>query len=77
MDFQFTLEKEQVKALIEMIEKNRCEGEDKICSQVRTSIKKQYQSQYIESKNTESTTQEDILEHSKAAFGQTFCDNCD
>ena len=46
MKYGFTLDKEQIKALIEMIEKCRCEGEDEICSNLRTSIKNQYKSQY-------------------------------
>ena len=33
-----------------MIETHRCEGESKVCSDVRTSIKKQYQTQYKEAK---------------------------
>jgi len=67
MSYNITLDKEQIKALIEMIEKHRCEGENELCSNLRTSIKNQYQSQY----------REDVIENSKAAFGPNHCDSCD
>tara|TARA_R100000008_G_C3565139_1_gene158680 strand:- start:117 stop:344 length:228 start_codon:yes stop_codon:yes gene_type:complete len=75
MKFGFTLDKEQVKALIEMIETHRCEGESKVCSDVRTSIKKQYQTQYMEAK--EAMNEEDVIDASKIALGPNYCDSCD
>ena len=75
MRYVFTLEKEQIKALIEMVEKCRCEGEDQICVDLRTSIKNQYRSQY--EREQESITDKDILENANAMFGPNHCDDCD
>ena len=75
MKYGFTLEKEQVKALIEMLEKCRCEGEDEICVDLRTSIKHQYKSQY--EREQETMTDEDVLENARAMFGPNHCDDCD
>ena len=75
MKYGFTLEKEQIKALIEMLEKCRCEGEDQICVELRTSIKNQYKSQY--EREQESMTDTDILKNASAMFGPNYCDDCD
>lgn len=75
MKYGFTLEKEQIKALIEMLEKCRCEGEDQICVELRTSIKNQYKSQY--GREQESMTDKDILKNASAMFGPNYCDDCD
>ena len=75
MKYGFTLEKEQIKALIEMVEKCRCEGEDQICVQLRTSLKNQYKSQY--EREQESMTDTDILKNASAMFGPNYCDDCD
>tara|TARA_R100000656_G_scaffold104247_2_gene76487 strand:- start:3208 stop:3435 length:228 start_codon:yes stop_codon:yes gene_type:complete len=75
MKYGFTLGKEQIKALIEMLEKCRCEGEDQICVDLRTSVKEQYKSQY--QREQESMTDKDILENASAMFGQSHCDDCD
>ena len=80
MKYVFTLEKEQIKALIEMVEKCRCEGEDQICVDLRTSIKNQYKSQYEEHQNQEvhrSMSDKDILDNANAMFGPNHCDDCD
>ena len=77
MSYNITLDKEQIKALIEMIEKHRCEGENELCSNLRTSIKNQYQSQYREEQEDNSMTEEEVIDNSKAAFGPNRCDDCD
>ena len=77
MSYNITLDKEQIKALIEMIEKHRCEGENELCSNLRTSIKNQYQSQYREEQEDNSMTEEEVIDNSKAAFGPNHCDSCD
>ena len=58
-----------------MVEKCRCEGEDQICVDLRTSIKNQYRSQY--EREQESITDKDILENANAMFGPNHCDDCD
>lgn len=78
MDYLIKLDEEQLMALIEMIEKHRCEGEEKLCSQVRTSIKSQFQSQYKEKEQSVSVPDEDdMLEAAKQTMGPNYCDNCD
>tara|TARA_B100000131_G_scaffold315737_1_gene354668 strand:+ start:1939 stop:2172 length:234 start_codon:yes stop_codon:yes gene_type:complete len=77
MDYLIKLDEEQLMALIEMIEKNRCEGEEEVCSQVRTSIKSQFQSQYKEKEQIVSVDSEDVLERAKQTMGPNYCDNCD
>ena len=75
MEFGFKLDKEQVKALIELIEQHRCEGESNICSDLRSSIKKQYKEQYEAQKETMS--EEEFLDNAKSMFGPNYCDSCD
>ena len=75
MKYGFTLDKEQIKALIEMIEKCRCEGENQICFDLRTSIKNQYKSQY--GREQETKTDKDVLDNARAMFGPNHCDDCD
>jgi hypothetical protein len=75
MKYGFTLDKEQIKALIEMIEKCRCEGENQICVDLRTSIKNQYRSQYEREQGA--ITDKEILENASAMFGPNHCDDCD
>jgi len=75
MKYNFSLDKEQVKTLIEMIEQNRCEGESQICSDLRTSIKNQYKNQYRDEQD--SMSEKDIIENATSMFGSGHCDNCD
>jgi len=76
MEYQFRLDKDHIKALIEMIEKHRCEGENKICVDLRTSIKNQYKEQY-QKKEEGSITDKDILKNAVSMYGPNHCDNCD
>tara|TARA_R100000458_G_C8106274_1_gene130919 strand:+ start:58 stop:288 length:231 start_codon:yes stop_codon:yes gene_type:complete len=76
MNYSFTLEKEQAKALIELIEKNRCEGENQLCVELRKSIKSQYYQQYKENQKDETMSEEDIVENAKSYLGN-FCDHCE
>jgi|GEM_PF-3297445 hypothetical protein len=59
-----------------MIEKHRCEGENQICIDLRTSIKNQYKEQY-QKKEEDSISDKDILENAVAMYGPSHCDNCD
>jgi len=77
MEYNIKLDEEQFKALIEMIEKHRCEGEDGICSSVRTSVKSQFQEQYKGKEEKPTIDADDILGASKRALGPGYCDNCD
>ena len=80
MEYQFRLDKDHIKALIEMLEKCRCEGEDQICVELRTSVKNQYKSQYEEYQNQEVhrlMSDEDIVKNASAMFGPNYCDDCD
>ena len=80
MKYGFKLEQGQVKTLIEMLERCRCEGEDQICVDLRTSVKNQYKSQYEEHQNQEvhrSMNDIDILDNVNAMFGPNHCDDCD
>tara|TARA_R100000008_G_scaffold82913_1_gene67678 strand:+ start:613 stop:846 length:234 start_codon:yes stop_codon:yes gene_type:complete len=77
MDYLIKLDEEQLMALIEMIEKHRCEGEEKVCSQVRTSVKSQFQSQYKEQSVKRAVDSDDMLEAAKQIMGSNYCDNCD
>tara|TARA_R100000458_G_C8270445_1_gene245209 strand:- start:9 stop:236 length:228 start_codon:yes stop_codon:yes gene_type:complete len=75
MKYSFTLDKEQVKALIEMIEQHRCEGESQLCTDLRTSIKNQYKEQYRNEKD--SITEDEFVEYAQTMLGPKRCDNCD
>jgi len=77
MEYNIKLDEEQFKALIEMIEKHRCEGEDGICSSVRTSVKSQFQEQYKGKEEKVTIDADDILGAAKRALGPGYCDNCD
>jgi len=64
-------------SLIEMIEKHRCEGEDDICSNVRTSVKAQFQNQFMEKEEQATVEADDILDAAKKTLGPGYCDNCE
>jgi len=64
-------------ALIEMIEKHRCEGEEDLCSLVRTSVKAQFQEQFMGKENQLTVEEEDVLDAAKKTLGPGYCDNCD
>tara|TARA_R110000824_G_scaffold222606_1_gene410307 strand:- start:12999 stop:13232 length:234 start_codon:yes stop_codon:yes gene_type:complete len=75
--YTISLEEEQVMSLIEMIEQHRCEGEQELCSSVRTSVKSQFQSQFQEHEEEIIIEVDDILESAKKTLGPGYCDNCD
>ena len=77
MKYNFSLDKEQVKTLIEMIEQNRCEGESQICSDLRTSIKSQFQAQFKSHEEQVNLEVDDLLSAAKKTLGPGYCDNCD
>jgi hypothetical protein len=77
MKYTISLEEEQVMSLIEMIEQHRCEGEEELCSSVRTSVKSQFQSQFQEKEEEVTLDVEDILEATKKTLGPGYCDNCE
>ena len=78
MEYLIKLDEEQLMSLIEMIEQHRCEGEDEICSNLRTSIKSQFQSQFLKKEDGEIKLEEDdILEATKKTLGPGYCDDCE
>ena len=77
MMYNIKLDEEQFMALIEMIEKHRCEGEEDLCSLVRTSVKAQFQEQFMEKENELTVEEEDVLDAAKKTLGPGYCDNCD
>jgi len=77
MKYTISLEEEQVMSLIEMIEQHRCEGEEELCSSVRTSVKSQFQSQFQEKEEEVTLDVEDIVESTKKTLGPGYCDNCE
>jgi len=77
MKYTISLEEEQVMSLIEMIEQHRCEGEEELCSNVRTSVKSQFQSQFQEKEEEVTLGVEDILESTQKTLGPGYCDNCE
>ena len=78
MEYNIKLDEEQFMALIEMIEKHRCEGEEDMCSLVRTSVKAQFQEQFMEKEETTITIgADDVIEAAKKTLGPGYCDNCD
>tara|TARA_R110002167_G_scaffold161814_2_gene358015 strand:+ start:189 stop:419 length:231 start_codon:yes stop_codon:yes gene_type:complete len=72
-----SLDEKQFMSLIEMIEQHRCEGEEELCSSVRTSIKSQFQSQFLEHEEDVTIEADDILRSAKKTLGPGYCDNCD
>jgi len=64
-------------SLIEVIEQHRCEGEEELCSNVRTSIKTQFKSQFKENEEGITLEVDNILESAKKTLGPGYCDNCD
>lgn len=77
MQYNIKLDEEQFMALIEMIEKHRCEGEEDLCSSVRTTIKSQFQSQFLEKEEEITLEVDDILEAAKKTLGPGYCDDCE
>tara|TARA_R100000995_G_C3484510_1_gene126340 strand:+ start:1019 stop:1252 length:234 start_codon:yes stop_codon:yes gene_type:complete len=77
MIYNIKLDEEQFMALIEMIEKHRCEGEEDLCSLVRTSVKAQFQEQFMEKEDAVTVEADDVLEAAKKTLGPGYCDNCD
>jgi hypothetical protein len=77
MIYNIKLDEEQFMALIEMIEKHRCEGEEDLCSLVRTSVKAQFQEQFMEKEDAVTVEDDDVLEAAKKTLGPGYCDNCD
>jgi len=77
MKYNIRLDEEQFMSLIEMIEKHRCEGEDDICSDVRTSVKAQFQNQFMEKEEQATVEADDILDAAKKTLGPGYCDNCE
>lgn len=77
MEYSFKLTEEEAMSLIEMIEQHRCEGEEEICSNLRTSIKTQFQSQFQEHEEEVTLEVDDILKSTKKTLGPGYCDNCD
>lgn len=77
MKYNIQLDEEQFMALIEMIEQHRCEGEEELCSSIRTSIKSQFQSQFHKHEEELNLEVDDIVESTKKTLGPGYCDNCD
>jgi hypothetical protein len=77
MQYNIKLDEEQFMALIEMIEKHRCEGEEDLCSSVRTTIKSQFQSQFLEKEEEITLEVDDILEAAKKTLGPGYCEDCE
>ena len=79
MKYTITLNEEQFMSLIEIVEQHRCEGEHELVSEIRTSMKAQFQEQFMESDNQkdESLDEDTYIESIKAKVGPGYCDNCD
>lgn len=77
MMYTITLNEKEVMSLIEMIEQHRCEGEEELCSSIRTSVKAQFQSQFNDHEETVTLEVDDFLESAKKTLGPGYCDNCD
>jgi len=77
MEYNIKLDEEQFMALIEMIEQHRCEGEDDMCSSVRTSVKSQFQEQFQDKEEKITIEVDDILEAAKKTLGPGYCENCE
>ena len=77
MKYIITLDESQVMSLIEMLEHHRCEGEDELCSNMRTNVKSQFQSQFLEHEKVVTIKVDDILESAKKTLGPGYCDTCD
>ena len=60
-----------------MVEQHRCEGEEELCSTIRTSIKTQFQSQFQEHEEEVTLAVDDVLDSAKKTLGPGYCDNCD
>lgn len=77
MEYLFKLSEEEAMSLIEMVEQHRCEGEEELCSTIRTSIKTQFQSQFQEHEEEVTLAVDDMLDSAKKTLGPGYCDNCD
>ena len=77
MKYTIILDEEQTMSLIEMIEEHRCEGEEELCSSIRTSVKAQFKSQFEEQEKEIVVEVNDILDSTKKTLGPGYCDNCD
>jgi hypothetical protein len=77
MQYNIKLDEEQFMALIEMIEKHRCEGEEDLCSSVRTTVKSQFQSQFLKKEEEITLEVDDILEAAKKTLGPGYCEDCE
>lgn len=77
MKYTIILNEEQTMSLIEMIEEHRCEGEEELCSSIRTSVKAQFKSQFEEKEKEIVVEVNDILDSTKKTLGPGYCDNCD
>tara|TARA_R100000781_G_C4056704_1_gene119602 strand:+ start:265 stop:495 length:231 start_codon:yes stop_codon:yes gene_type:complete len=76
MEYTITLNEEQLMSLIEIVESHRCEGEDELLSEIRTSMKAQFKKQFFANQDVD-TSEEDVVESAKKAVGPGYCDNCD
>jgi hypothetical protein len=77
MQYNIKLDEEQFMALIEMIEQHRCEGEEELCSSLRTSVKAQFQEQFMEKEEEITLEVDDVLKAAKQTLGPAYCDNCE
>lgn len=77
MEYTITLNEEQLMSLIEIVESHRCEGEDELLSEIRTSMKAQFQKQFFKNQDSETIEEEDVIDSAKKAVGPGYCDNCD
>tara|TARA_R110000868_G_scaffold65399_6_gene195654 strand:- start:16697 stop:16930 length:234 start_codon:yes stop_codon:yes gene_type:complete len=77
MEYKISLNEEQVMCLIEMTEKHRCEGEEEICSNVRTSVKSQFKSQFQDKEQNIDIYVDDIIESAKKSAGPGYCEHCE
>jgi|TARA_R100000742_G_C4271310_1_gene90202 hypothetical protein len=77
MEYSFNLTEEEAMSLIEMIEQHRCEGEEQKCSDLRTSIKSQFQAQFKSHEEQVNLEVDDLLSAAKKTLGPGYCDNCD
>tara|TARA_R100000742_G_C4261132_1_gene78912 strand:+ start:893 stop:1123 length:231 start_codon:yes stop_codon:yes gene_type:complete len=76
MEYTITLNEEQLMSLIEIVESHRCEGEDELLSEIRTSMKSQFKKQFFKKQDVE-TLEEDVLASAEKVIGPGYCDNCD
>ena len=77
MKFHIRLDEKQIMSLIEMVEQHRAEGEEKIFSDVRHSIRAQFQEQFQKREEQVAVDSDDVLSAAKQTLGPNYCDNCD